>query len=52
MDHVHLSVAIPPKFSLPNFMGELKGKSTLRFMTGIRNCRANGIRHFWRGDIT
>lgn len=28
-DHVHLSVAIPPKISISNFMGYLKGKSTL-----------------------
>lgn len=28
-DHVHLSVAIPPKLSVSNFMGYLKGKSTL-----------------------
>ena len=29
VDHVHLSVAIPPKISISNFMGDLKGKSTL-----------------------
>ena len=28
-DHVHLSVSIPPKISISNFMGYLKGKSTL-----------------------
>ena len=28
-DHVYLSVAIPPKFCISNFMGYLKGKSTL-----------------------
>ena len=28
-DHVHLSVAIPPKISISNFMGYIKGKSTL-----------------------
>ena len=28
-DHVHLSVAIPPKESISDFMGYLKGKSTL-----------------------
>ena len=28
-DHVHLSVAIPPKFSVSDFMGYLKGKSSL-----------------------
>lgn len=29
VDHVHLSVAIHPKISISNFMGYLKGKSTL-----------------------
>ena len=29
VDHVHLSVAIPPKISVSDFMGYLKGKSTL-----------------------
>ena len=29
VDHIHLSVAIPPKISIANFMGYLKGKSTL-----------------------
>ena len=26
-DHIHLSVAIPPKYSISKFMGYLKGKS-------------------------
>jgi len=29
IDHIHLSVIIPPKISISNFMGYLKGKSTL-----------------------
>ena len=28
-DHVHMYVSIPPKMSISNFMGYLKGKSTL-----------------------
>ena len=28
-DHVHICVSIPPKISVSNFMGYLKGKSTL-----------------------
>ena len=27
-DHIHLFVEIPPKFSVSNFMGYLKGKSS------------------------
>lgn len=34
-DHVHLSVAIPPKLSISNFMGYLKGKSTLMIFKGF-----------------
>ena len=29
IDHVHMCVRIPPKLSVSNFMGYLKGKSTL-----------------------
>ena len=29
MDHVHLSVVIPPKLNISNFMGYLKGKKIL-----------------------
>lgn len=29
IDRVHMSVAILPKLSISNFMGDLKGKSTL-----------------------
>ena len=28
-DHVHLLVSIPPKMSVANFMGYLKGKSAM-----------------------
>ena len=28
-DHIHLSVAITPTYSISKFMGDLKGKSTL-----------------------
>ncbi len=28
-DHVHMLVSIPPKISVSNFMGYLKGKSSL-----------------------
>ena len=29
VDHVHMLVSIPPKYSVSNFMGYLKGKSSL-----------------------
>ena len=44
-DHVHLSVAIPPKYSISKFMGYLKGKSTLMIYDRIPNCGVNGIKH-------
>ena len=38
IDHVHLSVAIPPKLRVSDFMGYLKGKSTYRFIAGQQKC--------------
>ena len=49
-DHVHLSVAIPPKESISDFMGYLKGKSTLMFTIDIQSCKANGTKLFGRED--
>ena len=47
-DHVHLSVAIPPKLSISNFMGYLKGKSTLIIFERHANLKYKyGNRHFW-----
>ena len=31
-DHIHMLVSIPPHLSVPQFMGYLKGKSTLMFI--------------------
>lgn len=36
-DHIHLSVAIPPKYSISKFMGYLKGKSTLMIYRQLEN---------------
>ena len=48
IDHVHLSVAIPPKISISNFMGYLKGKSTLMIFERHANLKYKyGNRHFW-----
>ena len=45
-DHVHLCVKIPPKISVSEFMGYLKGKSAL--MIFDRNPeKKKGDRHFW-----
>ena len=43
VDHIHLSVAIPPKISIANFMGYLKGKSTLQIpLHRITDSASNG----------
>ena len=47
-DHVHLSVAIPPKISISQFMGYLKGKSALMMFDKHANLKYKfGNRHFW-----
>ena len=51
VDHVHLSVAIPLKLSVSDFMGYLKGKSTLMLYDRPQNCRVSGIKHFGQEDI-
>ena len=48
VDHVHLSVAIPPKLSVSDFMGYLKGKSALMMFDKHANLKYKfGNRHFW-----
>ena len=48
IDHVHLSVAIPPKLSVSDFMGYLKGKSSLMIYEKYANMKYKyGNRHFW-----
>ena len=48
VDHVHLSVAIPPKLSVSDFMGYLKGKSSLMIFIGNANLKYKyGNRKFW-----
>ena len=48
VDHIHLSVAIPPKISIANFMGYLKGKSALMIFDKHANLKYKfGNRHFW-----
>ena len=48
VDHVHLSIAIPPKLSVSDFMGYLKGKSALMMFERHANLKYKfGNRHFW-----
>ena len=47
-DHVHILVSIPPKYSISQFMGYLKGKSTLMIFERHANLKYKyGNRHFW-----
>ena len=47
-DYVHLLVSIPPKLSVAQFMGYLKGKSALMMFDKHANLKYKfGNRHFW-----
>ena len=48
IDHVHMLVRIPPKFSVSQIMGYLKGKSSLLIFDRHANLKYKyGNRHFW-----
>lgn len=47
-DHVHLVVSIPPKLSVSQFLGYIKGKSALMMFEKHSNLKYKfGNRHFW-----
>jgi len=47
-DHVHMLVSIPPKLSISQFMGYLKGKSSLMIFDRHANLKYRyGNRKFW-----
>ena len=47
-DHIHMLVSIPPHISVAQFMGNLKGKSTLMIFDRHANLKYKyGSRHFW-----
>ena len=47
VDHIHLLVSIPPKYSISSFMGYLKGKSALMIFDKHPEYKQKGNRHFW-----
>ena len=48
-DHIHMLVSIPPKYSIAQIMGYLKGKSSLMIFEKYANLKYKyGNRHFWR----
>ena len=46
-DHVHLCVSIPPKIRISEFMGYLKGKSTLMIYDRHPNLQSKWDKAFW-----
>lgn len=47
-DHIHMLVRIPPKIAVSNFMGYLKGKSSLTIFERHANLKYKyGNRNFW-----
>jgi putative transposase len=47
VDHVHMLLSIPPKYSVANTVGFLKGKSAVRIHRELlRQKRMTGL-HFW-----
>jgi putative transposase len=46
-DHVHLCLRIPPRMSVSEFMGYLKGKSALMIFDRNPEQKKKGDRHFW-----
>ena len=48
IDHIHMLVSIPPYISIAQFMGYLKGKSSLMIFDRHANLKYKyGSRHFW-----
>ena len=47
-DHVHMLLMIPPKFSVANTVGFLKGKSAIRIFRDYLRVKQNFTgKHFW-----
>ena len=46
-DHIHISVQIPPKISVSQFMGYLKGKSALMIYDKHPQQRSKWDKSFW-----
>jgi len=47
-DHVHICISIPPKYSVSNVVGYLKGKSAITIARRFKGRQRNfGGEHFW-----
>ena len=49
IDHVHLLVMIPPKVSISNYVGQLKGKVAIRILNKFKRLKQKPYwgNHFW-----
>jgi len=46
-DHVHMLISIPPKYSVAQIIGFMKGKSTIHIARRLRNRRNVRGERFW-----
>lgn len=48
-DHIHLLVMIPPKISISQYAGTMKGRTAIRVFNKFRNLKAKPYwgNHFW-----
>jgi len=48
-DHVHMLVMVPPKVSISDFMGTVKGRSAIRVLNKFRHLKRKPYwgNHFW-----
>ena len=47
-DHGHMLMSVPPKYSVSNVMGFIKGKSAIPIARGYAGRRRNFVgQHFW-----
>jgi putative transposase len=49
LDHVHIIVSIPPRLSISDFMGIMKGKTAIKLMRSYPNLKKKPYwgNHFW-----
>ncbi|MBL3529700.1 MAG: IS200/IS605 family transposase [gamma proteobacterium endosymbiont of Lamellibrachia anaximandri] len=47
-DHVHMMISIPPKYSVAQVVGFIKGKSAIHIARTYADCKRNYVgQHFW-----
>ena len=48
-DHVHLLVFVPPKFSISDYVGKIKGRTAIRILNKYKKLKKKPYRgnHFW-----